>query len=740
MGQLKDLVVTGATRLLGKITTKDVEINGGLIINPGDKNYYNEGIRINKASCGWTSLVLGGSSGSTTGTENGIWSIHTYQGDFYLSHNGSNNGYPMIAGYKTGYWSVYGRTYFNNGITIPNNICSLLFRDDSTYASWISHQTVGNEALVFGTNNVFTSFIFSNGTNYSNISNTQWTTISDPGLQIKNNCVSIGELIADGVAPTYKLNVNGDINIKGNINISGTLNGTASKANILNITNGNEINFSGLSNQNDISIWFNYRDPDTRNSSGNTNITQYNFGNRNGNITGVTLVTDDIKVLIDNELVSLKSYVSNGKTMVADAITDMGVTTLSSATFADMATNILSIKPSVGYVINNGHITISAKINDKNTTSLNFLIPGDATKENVLSGKTFCGNGAGWGVTGTMPDNGAVSASLNCDGSYTIPAGYHNGSGIITAASLSSQTQATATSDNILGNKTAWVNGTKITGTMTYNSPVSASLKCGNSYTIPAGYHDGSAVITATSLSSQTQATATSDNILYSKTAWVNGTKITGTVKKALIYALWGDYVCSLTSVISTKYIIYDNNYSYPICNCYGFRLYLSYAGVSKNYSTTALSATNQTMKITNGYTSGYTSGHPSKFAGVFVTSSSVSASSGGRSFETGNYIAIFRFRRSNVSTNTSYPAKYIFGFVTYSQMNSYLASNNNSDEYKYWTVYSEKYKTADESYDVFQRTIRFSISSTTYLFPAVLTMSQQTLEVDSVTVYKIDI
>mgnify|MGYP006988885769 CR=1 FL=1 len=36
-------------------------------------------------------------------------------------------------------------------------------------------------------------------------------------------------------------------------------------------------------------------------------------------------------------------------------------------------------------------------------------------------------------VTGTMANNGAVSQTLNPNSSYTIPAGYHNGSGKITA-------------------------------------------------------------------------------------------------------------------------------------------------------------------------------------------------------------------------------------------------------------------------------------------------------------------
>ena len=56
---------------------------------------------------------------------------------------------------------------------------------------------------------------------------------------------------------------------------------------------------------------------------------------------------------------------------------------------------------------------------------------GDALPAEVLSGKTFTNdNGA---QTGTMTNNGAVSQTLSGGQTYTIPAGYHNGSGIVTA-------------------------------------------------------------------------------------------------------------------------------------------------------------------------------------------------------------------------------------------------------------------------------------------------------------------
>ena len=113
-----------------------------------------------------------------------------------------------------------------------------------------------------------------------------------------------------------------------------------------------------------------------------------------------------------------------------------------------------------------------------------------ATAENILSGKTAYVNDEK--ITGTMTDNGAKTASLNCGGSYTIPKGYHNGNGKVTGNSLSSQTTATAAAENILTGKTAYVNGSKVTGTMPDNGAKTASLNCGGSYTIPKGYHNGS--------------------------------------------------------------------------------------------------------------------------------------------------------------------------------------------------------------------------------------------------------
>ena len=84
-----------------------------------------------------------------------------------------------------------------------------------------------------------------------------------------------------------------------------------------------------------------------------------------------------------------------------------------------------------------------------------------------------------------------------------------------------------ATPEDILAGKKAWVNGNQITGTMVNRGTVNQTLKAGESYTIPEGYHNGKGVINSASLASQTPGTATADNISNGMTAWVNGKKIT---------------------------------------------------------------------------------------------------------------------------------------------------------------------------------------------------------------------
>ena len=97
------------------------------------------------------------------------------------------------------------------------NTTQINFRPTDGWHTTISHQSYGNEALVFATQNAVTSFMFVNGENTpSTIAADRWINLT-PGLQIKNNCVSIGYLYGSGITPTYKLYVNGNSCFKGKI-------------------------------------------------------------------------------------------------------------------------------------------------------------------------------------------------------------------------------------------------------------------------------------------------------------------------------------------------------------------------------------------------------------------------------------------------------------------------------------------------------------------------------------------
>lgn len=154
-----------------------------------------------------------------------------------------------------------------------------------------------------------------------------------------------------------------------------------------------------------------------------------------------------------------------------------------------------------------------------------------AAAGDVLTGKIFVASD-GTVVTGTMANNGAVSKTL--DGTtitYTIPKGYHSGTGTVkivleeksvtptksaqtvtpTAGKVLSKvtvaaipdkyidtTDADAVAGNILVDKTAYVGGSKVTGTMPDKGAVSKTLDAttsNQSYTVPAGYHNGEGTV-----------------------------------------------------------------------------------------------------------------------------------------------------------------------------------------------------------------------------------------------------
>lgn len=68
-------------------------------------------------------------------------------------------------------------------------------------------------------------------------------------------------------------------------------------------------------------------------------------------------------------------------------------------------------------------------------------------------------------------------------------------------------------------------------GKMKVNPPQNIILDNGELYTIPKGYHNGTGTLTAPTLESKTPGNATSDDIAIGKKAWVNGVAVTGTAR-----------------------------------------------------------------------------------------------------------------------------------------------------------------------------------------------------------------
>lgn len=176
--------------------------------------------------------------------------------DSYALKTSLNSYLPLSGGTLTGVLR-----------TLTNTAPAINLREGHTsYDGCISYETAGNEAVLFTTKNSVTSFMFINGEDIiTNASSDRWQSLT-PGLQIKNNKVSIGSLIADGADIDYKLQVAGTVKAD-----AFTTDGTCA----LVAQQSNELNFGGTNNSD--TIFFGYRTAGSR-----PKPTNYVFGSGGG--------------------------------------------------------------------------------------------------------------------------------------------------------------------------------------------------------------------------------------------------------------------------------------------------------------------------------------------------------------------------------------------------------------------------------------------------------------------------
>lgn len=250
-----------------------------------------------------------------------------------------------------------------------------------------------------------------------------------------------------------------------------------------------------------------------------------------------------------------------------------------------------------------------------------------ATAGEVLTGKIFVA-ADGQIITGTMTNNGAVSKTLDVTTiTYTIPKGYHSGTGTVKitleekTVTPTEETQtitptsgkvlskvivnpipaeyvvtedATATSDDILDDQTAYVGGEKVVGTMPNNGAVSQTLTpSSTSYTVPKGYHNGTgkvSIVTETKSATPTKS---------AQTITPTSGKVLSSVSVAAIPAAYQD----VTSVTATAADVLDGK---VIVDASGNKLTGS---IANNGSVTGTidGLTTTSKEIPAGYTTGGT-------------------------------------------------------------------------------------------------------------------------------------
>lgn len=248
-----------------------------------------------------------------------------------------------------------------------------------------------------------------------------------------------------------------------------------------------------------------------------------------------------------------------------------------------------NITPSTGKVLSK--VTVNpipvkyADVTDVTAVAANVLVDKTIIIPKKGTDGTVTGTEA---VEGTMADNGAVTKLLDRNNAYyNIPVGYHNGEGRVSVsltektATPTKETQeirhdtayltrvvvnpipdayqdvtgVTATADKVLtGSTFVDSEGEEVEGTMANKGAVTATLNTTTtSYTVPAGYHNGSGKVSITTETKTATPTKSAQNI--TPTSGKVLSKVTVNAIPAAYQDVTGVTATAGTVLVGSKYV-----------------------------------------------------------------------------------------------------------------------------------------------------------------------------------------
>ena len=245
---------------------------------------------------------------------------------------------------------------------------------------------------------------------------------------------------------------------------------------------------------------------------------------------------------------------------------------------------------------------------------------GNATSDDILEDMVAWVNRQK--VVGNIPVLPRHDESLMAGQSYQLPRGYESGESVISAVDLATQTPGDIGPMDVPVGKVGWANGVKVEGAFDIDAEIdhrmagtdatmpdvkegkgfysnkiggvaygsmpdhtgeeARVLENGQTFNIPEGYYDGNSQISVKALKDVTIASATANDILLNKTAWVNGELIVGQGYQ---------YVTDASDTTATEYDIAEGKTAYieghkvTGKNTYDFTYWKSYD--TNNFDTT---------------------------------------------------------------------------------------------------------------------------------------------------------